>query len=225
MWCVHKIRIGADFVNNVKRWIFLFLLIYDRIAQTCCLSDLLSLHCSWNLGSLSRFTIHSIVRIYSSSVKHESRVGFGYWKNISGRVGYRVFVSNTKSIGYYRVSKSWSSIHRVSPLFSILSNIFILFDLYGFTINNQTCFVFFFPGPLPLVKHAYHWTGCTVHVQLSIAHCPPGRDVTEVEWVKGWVSLPSSLGSNLPVYGRWYLPIAHSRLPPLPLSIRNCMCA
>ena len=76
MWCVHKIkpnrRIGADLVNNVKRWIFLFLLIYDRIAQTCCLSDLLSLHCSWNLGSLSRFTIHSIVKIYSSSVKPES---------------------------------------------------------------------------------------------------------------------------------------------------------
>ena len=71
MWCVHKIkpnrRIGADLVNNVKRWIFLFLLIYDRIAQTCCLSDLLSLLCSWNLGSVSRFTIHSIDKIYSSS--------------------------------------------------------------------------------------------------------------------------------------------------------------
>ena len=62
-----------------------------------------------------------------------------------------IFLSNTKSTGYHQVIKSWSSIHRVSPLFSILSNIFILFDLYGFTINNQTCFSFF-PGPLPLGK-------------------------------------------------------------------------
>ena len=59
------------------------------------------------------------------------RVGFGYWKNISGRVGsgrvgYRVFVSNTKSIGYYGVLKSWSGIRRVSPLFPILSNIYYL---------------------------------------------------------------------------------------------------
>ena len=44
----------------------------------------------------------------------------------SGRVGYRVFVSNTKSIGYYGVLKSWSGIRRVSPLFPILSNIYYL---------------------------------------------------------------------------------------------------
>ena len=44
----------------------------------------------------------------------------------SGRVGYWVFVSNTKSIGYYGVLKSWSGIRRVSPLFPILSNIYYL---------------------------------------------------------------------------------------------------
>ena len=43
-----------------------------------------------------------------------------------GRVGSRVFVSNTKSIGYYGVLKSWSGIRRVSPLFPILSNIYYL---------------------------------------------------------------------------------------------------
>ena len=40
--------------------------------------------------------------------------------------GYRVFVSNTKSFGYYGVLKSWSGIRRVSPLFPILSNIYYL---------------------------------------------------------------------------------------------------
>ena len=61
-------------------------------------------------------------RVFSTS----GRVGFGYWKNILGRVGYRVFVSNTKSTGYYRVLKSWLGIRRVSPLYPILSNIYYL---------------------------------------------------------------------------------------------------
>ena len=43
-----------------------------------------------------------------------------------GRVGYRVFVSNTNSIGYYRVLKTWLGIRRVSPSFPILSNIWYL---------------------------------------------------------------------------------------------------
>ena len=58
----------------------------------------------------------------------------------SGRVGYRVFVSNTKSIGYYGVLKSWSGIRRVSPLFPILFNI-IYYIILSYLINmvNQTC--------------------------------------------------------------------------------------
>ena len=55
------------------------------------------------------------------------RVRLQVIKNISVWVGLGTgyFLSNTKSTGYYRVMKSWSSIHRVSPLFPIF---IILFD-------------------------------------------------------------------------------------------------
>ena len=100
-----------------KRW---FSIVYITLRPpTTTTHPTLSLHCLYTI----KYSMQGQTgRVFSTS----GRVGFGYWKNISGRVGYRVFVSNTKSIGYYGVLKSWSGIRRVSPLFPILSNIYYL---------------------------------------------------------------------------------------------------
>ena len=121
VWYKAHFQIGGE-GRCFFRWTSVFL--YFRLKNT------------WRVNAASIYYVDILITTNESHVSRGWRVGFfnfgsGRVRVLkkyfgSGRVGYRVFVSNTKSIGYYGVLKSWSGIRRVSPLFPILSNIYYL---------------------------------------------------------------------------------------------------
>ena len=54
---------------------------------------------------VKEFTPRPVTRVRRVGFLTSGLVGFGYWKNISGWVGYRVFLWNTKSIGFLNLER------------------------------------------------------------------------------------------------------------------------